>query len=342
MDKLRIDKKAYVTFCAAAEYNGKLYIADSNSRGLLEYDLTTKKTIIRNVFMAENYMKNYWSAFTYKNEIWFVPVRDYERFAIYKPQNNSIEYMAFPKSKHVCEYMPFVDVYVIGDMAYLIPAFYDCILCINLQLREWERIDIGVEDYSEWGHSIYKSSCRVDEKIYLCPYNNEEFKYFDISTHKVESISLHMPEKVYANIFEKNGIFYLIPEKISNGITKYIVAEHREEKIYPEDVDMCGETLYECCFMIDKTIYGLPENGNNMFLYDSERGAIETQQFSEENKKLSFYKARFVNENKRLIVTATGTTPCLIWNKNDYEIIDINLQRDYFIQEILMEIEERK
>lgn len=341
MDKLLIDKKGYVTFYAAAEYNGKLYIADRDNRGLLEYDLATRETIIKNVFMAENYMNNYWSAFTYKNEIWFVPARDYERFAIYKPQNNSIEYMAFPRSKHVCEYMPFVDVYVIGEMAYLIPAFYDSILCINLKLRESERIDIGVENYSELGHSIYKSSCRVGEKIYLCPYNNGELKCFDISTHGVESISLHIPEKVYANIFENNGIFYLIPEKISNGITKYIIAESREEKIYPEDVNMCSKELYECCFMINKTIYGLPENGNNMFVYDSEKGVIETKQFSKEDKKMSFYKARFVNKNKCLIVTTTGTTPCLFWNKDNYEIIDLNLQSDYFIKEILMEIEER-
>ena len=41
MDKLMIDKKGYVTFYAAAEYNGKLYIADRNNSSLLE-DLTTK------------------------------------------------------------------------------------------------------------------------------------------------------------------------------------------------------------------------------------------------------------------------------------------------------------
>ena len=43
MDKLYIDKKNYVTFCAVAEYNGKLYISDRNNRGLLEYNLKTTK-----------------------------------------------------------------------------------------------------------------------------------------------------------------------------------------------------------------------------------------------------------------------------------------------------------
>ena len=37
MDKLLIDEKGYITFCAAAEYKGKLYVSDRNNRGLLEY-----------------------------------------------------------------------------------------------------------------------------------------------------------------------------------------------------------------------------------------------------------------------------------------------------------------
>ena len=133
-----------------------------------------------------------------------------------------------------------------------------------------------------------------------------------------------------------------MPEKISNGITRYIIAENREEKIYPEDVNMCSTALYECCFLMNKTIYGLPKNGNYMFIFESKKDFIEIKQFAEEDQMLSFYKARVVNENKCLIVTATGTTPCLFWNKNDYETIDLKLQSDYFIQEILMEIEDRK
>ena len=56
MDKLKIDKKGYVTFYAAAEYNGKLYIADRDNRGLLEYDLTTGETIIKNVLLVSVYI----------------------------------------------------------------------------------------------------------------------------------------------------------------------------------------------------------------------------------------------------------------------------------------------
>ena len=96
MDKLHIDKKNYVTFCAVAEYNGKLYISDKNNRGLLEYNLKTKETVIKNIFMAENYRNNYWSAFAYKNEIWFIPLRDYQKIAIYNTDNEKITFCHFP------------------------------------------------------------------------------------------------------------------------------------------------------------------------------------------------------------------------------------------------------
>ena len=59
MDKLLIDEKGYITFCAAAEYKGKLYVSDRNNRGLLEYNLKTKETVIKNIFMSENYRNNY-------------------------------------------------------------------------------------------------------------------------------------------------------------------------------------------------------------------------------------------------------------------------------------------
>ena len=92
---------------------------------------------------------------------------------------------------------------------------------------------------------------------------------------------------------------------------------------------------------MNKTIYGLPKNSNYMYIFNSKKGFIEIKQFSEKDRMLSFYKARVEDENKCLVVSETESTPCLLWNKDDYEIIDLNLKSDYFIKEILMEIERR-
>lgn len=82
MFDLEFDNKYYFTFIAAAEYEDKLYISDPNNRGLLEYNLGTKETVIKNIFMAENERNNYWSAFTYHGEVWFIPLRDNQKIAI--------------------------------------------------------------------------------------------------------------------------------------------------------------------------------------------------------------------------------------------------------------------
>ena len=47
MFDLEFDNKYYFTFIAAAEYEDKLYISDPNNRGLLEYNLGTKETVIK-------------------------------------------------------------------------------------------------------------------------------------------------------------------------------------------------------------------------------------------------------------------------------------------------------
>ena len=87
MVDLEFDDKNYFTFYAAAEYNGKLYISDPDNRGLLVYDLDTKEINVKNIFMAENERDNYWSAFSYNGEIWFVPIRDNQKIAIYNIDN---------------------------------------------------------------------------------------------------------------------------------------------------------------------------------------------------------------------------------------------------------------
>lgn len=218
MDKLKIDKKGYVTFYAAAEYNGKLYIADRDNRGLLEYDLTTGETIIKNVFMAENYMNNYWSAFTYKNEIWFVPLRDYQKFAIYNIDDNKITFMSFPKSEHRCDYVPFMDYQIVGKYVYLIPSYYDCILKIDLEIKAVTRISIGIEDYAGNGYPIIIAGVLMEDKIVMCPYNNEKVMVFDTNIDRViECIELEYT-KTYSNIEIYNDNVILIPDDLNNDI----------------------------------------------------------------------------------------------------------------------------
>ena len=344
MDKLKIDKKGYVTFYAAAEYNGKLYIADSNNKGLLEYDLTTKETIIKNVFMAENYMNNYGQAFTYMNEVWFIPLRDYERIAIYNVENNKIDYLEIPKSKHKCEYIPFTDFIIKDCYVYMTPAHYDSLLKIDLKNRSIFRISIGVEEYSGSGYPITTASILKENKIYICPFNNNKFIIYNTDTDSIEKIISLKDKNAYTNIFFYREKLYLVPLKISEGLTlldwNNDVEEKKEIKCSSDYSD------YECLgSVVDETgVMFFPNKGEAIVRYNYINENVEYLKFEFENrsKEFCFNRSRWIGTNKSIVRADNSETPCLLCNNGEIEIIDIKIPEDYFIKEILMEIEERK
>lgn len=344
MDKLRIDKNVYVTFYAAAEYNGKLYIADRDNRGLLEYDLTTKETVIKNVFMAENYMNNYAQAFTYMNEVWFIPLRDYERIAIYNVENNKIEYLDIPKSRHKCEYIPFTDFIIKDCYAYMIPAHYDCILKIDLKNRLVYRISIGIEAYSESGYPITTASILKENKIYICPFNNNKFIIYNTNTDSVEKIIPLREKNAYTNIFFYRKKLYLVPLKISDGLTLLDLNNGLETK---KEINCNMEYRnYECLgSIVDGTcVTFFPNKGEAIVRYNYINENVEHIKLEFENrpKKLCFNRSRWVGINHSIVRADNSVTPCLLCSNGKIEVIDIELPKDYFIKEILMEIEDRK
>lgn len=342
MVDLQFDEKNYFIFYAAAEYNDKLYISDPNNHGLLEYDLDTKGITVKNVFLAENMRDNYWSAFSYNSEIWFVPVRDNQKIAIYKINDNSIEYLEIPKSEHICKYRPFGQIYLVDNKVYLVPAYYDCLLCIDLLTREIERVDIGVYSYSGDMHATYKSSYMEQNKIYFCPFNNSQVKCFDVLNKVTENIPIAVTSGIYTNVIAKDNYLYLMPQKLDNGILKYNLKDKSQKNLYVSS-KYESITQYECSFIVDDIIYGLPWEGNTMYMFDCRNDKIEIKEINDNSRNIySYYYAHKINEERYLIISDNKNAPCLIWDKDEIKLIDIKLPEDYFIKELLMEIEERQ
>lgn len=343
-DKLVIDKKGYVTFYAAAEYNGKLYISDRDNRGLLEYDLETKETVIKNIFMAENYMNNYGQAFTYKNEIWFIPLRDNGKIAIYNVRNNKLEYLDIPKSENKCDYIPFTDYVIKDDYAFMMPAHYDCLLKINLKERTFFRVDIGVQEYSGDGYPITTASILKDDKIYICPFNNNKFIIYNTKTDDIEKTIELKDKSAYTNLFSYKGKIYLVPLKISKGLTLLDVNNEKEIKkeIKSDSVNIDFECLGS---IVDGTqIMFFPNKGEYIVKYNYINENVDYIRFEHENKpkELCFNRMRMVGNGKCIVRADNCKTPCLLCSNGKIEIINIKLPSDYFIKEILMEIEARE
>mgnify|MGYP004473211165 CR=1 FL=1 len=344
MDKLKIDKKGYVTFCAAAEYNGKLYIADSNSRGLLEYDLTTKKTIIKNVFMAENYMKNYWSAFTYKNEIWFVPVRDYQQIAIYNVNKNTITYLSYPKSEQECAYIPFMDYHIVKNNIYLIPAHYDCILKINPETKDVSRISIGVDDFAGDGYPVTMASVVTKDKIIMCPYNNKKMFIFDTNTDQITECVRLEYVKTYSNIGIYNDTVILIPDDLNNDICEVDLRKksHKYKTILCRDE--YKKLKYPAIIVDDNDIYFFPDNGNGFLKYDylNEKMMYKEIYIPDRARKLKYIKGRKLKESLFIVLSDDSKTPCMLISNGCIETVELKLPEDFFIRELLMQIKGRE
>ena len=341
MFDLKFDNKCYFTFIAASEYEDKLYISDPNNRGLIEYNMSTEETVIKNIFMAENERRNYWSAFTYHDEVWFIPLRDNQKIAIYNIPNNNIKYLPIPKSNHKCEYQPFRENYIVEDKVYLIPAYYDCVLCMDLISKKMERIDIGIYSYSGNIHTTYKSSCMNQNKIYFCPFNNSQVKCYDLINKVVEDIPVLVSSGVYTGIYVKDNILYLMPQKLGNGILKYDLINKAQSVINIGD-DCYGNTQYECSFGFNNMVYGLPWNGNIMYEYNCINDEIKARKIGNNNAVYSYYFAQEISKKRFLVTSENKEGPCLIWTDGKVEIINVKLPEDFFIKELLMEIEERQ
>lgn len=344
MEELIIDKKGYVGFNAITEYNGELYIADRNNRGLLEYDLKSKETTVKNVFMAENFMNNYWISFVYGEEIWFVPLRDYQKIAIYNVVNNMIEFLAFPKSNHKCPYIPFMDYVIVGEYVYLSPAHYDSELKINLKTREITRIDIGVEEYTGDGYPIINASKMVGNYLVLCPFNNDELILIDVNTDKVER-KIKLPKvKAYTNIAIYNDDLYLTPIKIEYGLCKVDMEKNQTED---KDISIKDEFIgleFEGSIYDNSKVYFFPKNSSVIIIYDFQTNNCKYVYTKKDGdlRTVSFNRSRQLTEKMYVVISENTHSPCILYHEGSIEVLDIKLPEDYFLQELLMELKERE
>ena len=133
-----------------------------------------------------------------------------------------------------------------------------------------------------------------------------------------------------------------MPQKLDNGILKYNLNDKSQETVYI-NAQYDNTTQYECYFMFDDVIYGLPLDGNIMYLFDCTSGNVDTIKINNNIESIySYYFAQKINEMRYLIISNNVKNPCLIWEKDEIELIDIKLPKDYFIKELLMEIEKRR
>lgn len=335
MDKLVVEKKAYVTFNAVEENNGKLYMADRENNGLIEYDLNTNIASVKNVFEGSGIKGNYWKAISYEDDIWFLPITSSDKIAIFNTKDNNIDYIDFNIPEYSCEYMPFEDGYVVNEKLYLIPAFYDSILIIDVKTKKINKIDIDIKQYTGTTKRIFSGSCISDEKIYMCPFGHDYLYIYDINLNCYKKKYLKDVNSKYGNILCDNDKIYFLPMYLNYdiiAINRNCYSLEKKSLTFIEN----GSSYY-CSLLYDNKIYFLPYNGKKMLIYSMENNYERIVELAD--YELYYSRIKKTGKNKYIITSQNRNTPPLLFENGNINILDIKMPEDYFLQELLIAIQ---
>lgn len=318
---------------ALVEHKNTLIFSDFLSNGIFVYDLSEKKAELIKTFKTKLMWNNYWEAYTYKDEIWFIPFRLEERIAIYNITEKRISYMDIPPSIRKCEFRPFSECYIEDGNMYMVPSSYDSLLKVEIESRKIFKIDMGLNKFADDGFAISLGSSKVEKKIYLCPWNNSELLCFDMLTQTVETIYDKLKIKTYMHILSNDSILYLIPQRIKDGILQ-IDTDTREVKINKfTQIEKIEDVLYSTAFIVNSNIY--------MFSNNSELGVkidINTMKkeiiyicYKNEQKITGWYRSRSTSFGE-IVIPSELDSPMLLVNEEGIHQLSLRPEKDYFMK----------
>lgn len=252
--------------------------------------------------------------------------------------------MSFPKSEHRCDYVPFMDYQIVGKYVYLIPSYYDCILKIDLEIKAVTRISIGIEDYAGNGYPIIIAGVLMEDKIVMCPYNNEKVMVFDTNIDRViECIELEYT-KTYSNIEIYNDNVILIPDDLNNDICEVNI----RNKSYEYKAILCEDKYkklkYPGIIVDDNDIYFFPDNGTTILVYDylNESMRYKEVYIKDSARTLKYAKGGILKQHLHIALSDDSKSPCMLISNGCVETIELKLPADFFVKELFMEMKERE
>lgn len=343
---INLGDKQGLSFFALAEVDERLYFVDRDSKLLFCYDQKLKTTELKRIMQTLEVKNSYWMAFSYNREVWFIPVRYYERIAIYDTVTNLIEYVEIPEPIEAgrLEYRPFNNYFIYNNKVYLIPGYYDCILEIDLITRVANRIDIGIKKYVGKGCEIFCEGVQCENIIYMCPWSHKHIYAFNMDTLEVKILQEEFMERKYCNIFEKNKKLILVPEKIDTGIVLYNLETGEKEEIHIGVNDEGKAASYRgSIFDREKDkLFLLPYGGKAIIEINIVDWKIK-EHFVIVNGRCDEYmwgKQKKVNNNI-LLPSESSETPMIVYEDGIISQLSIIPSDDYFISGLLMEMAER-
>lgn len=218
-------------FSAAAVIGEVLYFSDWWTNGLFCVNLKSNEVEILDVFESNDSGRIYELAFSFENEVWFIPRTFEGKIAIYNVENGNLEYLRVPKARHIGQYELFENYYIIGETVWLTPYSYDTVLKIDLKQRKMERLEGNIENFQENGWPKFINSCIEGKDIYLCPWGYDRVSVVDTNTSEIVELDLKIPQRTYRIFFLINNKLYLVPGDMKNCLLEYDLLTQRCEYI---------------------------------------------------------------------------------------------------------------
>lgn len=255
-------------FYAAAAIDDVLYFSDWWSKGLFRTQRDSNEVELLDVFKSSNYGKLHSFAFSFENQVWFVPRTAEDNIAVYDTKDGKMEYLELPGAGWLGQYELFKNYYIVGETVWLIPYSYDTLLTINLKNKKIERVKGIIENKKEIGYPKFIGSCLYEGKIYLCPWDYDKVVVVTIDTMSIEELDLNISSKKYRNVFACNQKLYFISYEIEKGILEYDLVTQEATYIELEE-NISGKY---CAAYYDKENHKLvlfPYVGQDILLIDA-------------------------------------------------------------------------
>lgn len=332
MEKITISKKHGMSACAIAKKDNIYYFINRGSKGIYAFDKETNEVKFQKIIPDVDNIDLYWMAVTVMDCIWFIPTRSYEKIVIFNTITKEIELLSIPNYKDIYkkEVRPFEDCYVQNQEIILIPRFYQGILCIDSISKQMKIIEAN--DINACASDI------LNKDIYLYSSDNKRVYTFDIQNKEIKEESKIHIEEQYNNFFIRENKLFFVPEKGNGCVMSYDIKNDRYNKILLPPNNICS---YYSFLHDDNNMFLLPYGGNVIIALNFTTNEVSEIGISSDAKELCWGKGKKIDESM-LAVSESKETPMIILNDSRIEEFSIVPEKDYFLKELLMELQNKE
>lgn len=256
---------------AAVKNDKKIYYSPMYLNGVFSLDLESENSVkCLNIFSKEEGCQHlYRRAYSYKNDIWFVP-QNAKNVAKYNIVNNEIETFDYPYHKQFNNGMfKYSDSFVFNEKYLcLVPGNTDAIVIIDMETSR-ERIIYDVVDPE---NESYVSGAYANGSIWLCPFNSVDLRIVDLERNYIHNKRWKHNKESFDGVCSVNDVLYFAPF-LSNVFYSIDTKDMVETEIDLSRIKNQNEK-FQGIFKHENQLWCMPFTAKYFLIFDLQNGEI--------------------------------------------------------------------